>query len=1042
MTLHFGSVSVPVTMLSLKQDGDRILIIGALNDKTSVWDSFPPLPPQAVVAAPGGGVRFELKRGPSGELMLIEDILSGPMARLPEADPRRINFFNGDPMTVNRPAQLKLNEKIVTVTSVSFKRSNDGSIVVVDAMYGKDPVLGEFIFLRDRVAKKPLSDDDAFAMIMGENSVSGTAGLLMEDEGAKDRSASTINPNPSGEKATQSQPQRPSQPAQNKGQAKHVDLKVDVQSEEVMRYLTQTVPAEHAEVVKLFYRYVSALTKAGKIKPDFPLSRGFAYLFLHSANGRDGERIQSWIKDLFSNIVKGDISLNDPQSLTTAQAFVKQLTKVKPLMMLFVAAFIVFTQVAASYPGGVSATPLLAGVSFIFSAFATGVVIFNRDSAGAGDDGRRIRHVIHNTLRVFGQTIKSRASLEEALKIQKVNLRDARVQEELSALQVEFPEWAIIDNALANPVLDKAYRLVVRNFWKYVARADQVRVNLAPILMRDHGRENAQAIMIDAENNGAESLKNDGLYATVSSAIRFDDRDSQINVPSVELLANAERNVGRDTFKVIEENLVMRGAATRAISRLVSDERFYPYLTRLMYLFPNSPAVYLTYTHNVVERVDESPSMLRVESHLGARDIILNLKLDDEDRVIGLYRVFIQLDGRNQHRYSALLREIIRILIISDLIKQNSFTRAELAKIVNSPYFHWRAMARMYMAHVKFGLLGNSRENILEEMNKAADWSSMTQGMFDWMQTRFPHLYRTIMMDLGVLPGGYENQRITTVNISPSGVTVNVDTPSPDRYGSNAIPASEYDRGGWLKGWNRVFVLLFSVGVLSSFGATGGSATLTLATIGVLFVGSLTIAIVAEKILERSHKASLIYLPLETFALSQWKNERPSLIEVGALNVHNVSELDAMYTEALGDNSSRRLNAIRSRLSEINRQIVMANHGRGAVLLVGTPSLTSLQRLMRRAGVNKIPVDITGVRFSEEQIGEPIGILEKYKDSYNKVRIYALAGKYWAFDKKMSQKLSAEEIGRLVIEVMNWQSFQSVDVTSQVMAAMASLRAA
>ncbi len=1039
LLLNFGNIKIVVTTLIVKKVGDRLIITGASNDSTNVMSKFPPLPAKPVAPAPAEqGVLLLLERDVDNKLVLVTDNFTGPISRLAEDDVRRVKFFAHEEISFpGRRAQLQYLQTTITADFITVRLKENGRVAITDALMGREPVLGDLLIMGTGSAHGSLSEDEAFNMIMGNEAQASAIVMDDNDDGdvvlgrdsGKTETKEAAAPQASDQPAARTQASRPVSRLAA-GQPIQVVLFVDKNTEEVMRYLLETQPRERQELVQVFFGYVSKLTQAKKIKADFPLSRALAYMYLHHSSTKDGQRVQSFINDLFRKIQDGDISLADDKTLLTARAYIRPLTKAKPLVSLFFAAFIVFTQVAAASPTGQISYGPLGMVLMAFSMAIVGMVAHNRGSHYENEDWGRVYGLIQTLLRGYGRNITNRVSLEEALRAQmksrptsmyKVDFASPRLAAYLDRLEVEYADFRVASGAFIRPSVQKLYREIIRTYWETVFSGKEAKFDYDKIMMKNlvgwKTRRDQIKDVLKAHPNDIETLRINSpqfsnaldAYLIRSNLAKDFPRSRPYNpvaqnIPTRQYVWQRAQAQRVFYVRAPEADNIL---GQQLEEELVSDHDFDRYLTRLI--------------HN-------SQSNLKFGLDGEKGDVTVKYDFEVQDGfVVGIKdsRIRINPKSRDKDKYSLLLTGLFEALVVSDLIAEAKLNRDDWTKLAASPYVRWRALTRLAVYEMQAS--GWTIQKINGIFGKIRNTKVRLED-YAWLNSR--PIYSTIEKDVQETfvfdPEDWQDIFGPMFGRMAEVKTMSITELSLWRYLNTLSP----------------YLLLIAATPLL-MGANGGNVWLSFLALAAVAGIAIGIGSLVGKFFAKEKRSSdAVALPLATFALQEWRNERSSLVATNTLSVHNIAEVEAMLEEAIRSGNAGRLAVLKKRLAEIGRQIEAANDGRGAVMLVGIDNLRDLRDVMARAKVENFLLGLGGVKFSEEKIGDPMNILEENKGSFEKVKIYALESSYWAFDKATYGRLSADEVGQLIVEMMNWEQSASVDVTKAVLGALQSLRAA
>jgi hypothetical protein len=179
--LNFGSVQIAVTTLVIQNRNGKLFITGASNDKTPVFNQFPPLP--KVIA-------LRVEREARG-LIVLDDILERGISKLKVDNPQRVRFFSGKAMRGGK-TRLQLGNIEGTVDVVVFQKESDGKIVITDVVPGTEPLPSAFFPPVTRpAAHAELTDDDALKFLLGDDAPSPTV-LIDEDDTERPGSGPTL----------------------------------------------------------------------------------------------------------------------------------------------------------------------------------------------------------------------------------------------------------------------------------------------------------------------------------------------------------------------------------------------------------------------------------------------------------------------------------------------------------------------------------------------------------------------------------------------------------------------------------------------------------------------------------------------------------------------------------------------------------------------------------------------------------------------------------------------------------------------------------
>jgi hypothetical protein len=407
---------------------------------------------------------------------------------------------------------------------------------------------------------------------------------------------------------------------------------------------------------------------------------------------------------------------------------------------------------------------------------------------------------------------------------------------------------------------------------------------------------------------------------------------------------------------------------------------------------------------------------------------------------IASVRIEINPDLKFQEQYYEFAKQIVRLTVLVDILREAIIDRKMVGRFLYSPYARWRAASRLLGAQRASDWLDDFREETTADVLQFSSAFNVTMShrgssrLLVWIARNAPDLFSQMSADYQRLQNDAPaNPGTTVISFGPQKpVTQSVEERPKDKV------QRSLDSRAWSEQntqWVRriVPVLLVATTLFVTMGANGGN-------IAPIVVTGVAVGIVI--FLWVTHKSSASQpLPLGTYALKEWKNARPSLVETRGLAVYNVGEMAEIYANATETNDNRVLGILDRRLNHMVREIHAANFDttRG-VLLVGVSEMNQLVDLMNRRNIDLGFGGISPVRVycSPDTQVNVSALYHEYKQQFRTVRIFALLSKNWIFD----GELSSEDLSNLIVEMMEWDNGESLNVSMRVQSALLSRRAA
>lgn len=753
-----------------------------------------------------------------------------------------------------------------------------------------------------------------------------------------------------------------------------------------------------------------------------------AKIFLHTPHNADEKKqreeikLREWVVGFFKQVVAGKVGEASHQK--AMKGFIAQLVKLKaqrdkekggPSSAKLILLLVALTGFALS--GGVFNSPVLVmSLMLLIPAFTFS--ISNGDDEGDENDDDLHREwgmagvmIIHEILRGWGPLVASRVSLEEALTAYanvelggNVNfdpLDNTRIQDELHAVEREYPDFAVLRSLLVDPEVNMFYQTVMRIFWWAQLQGKE---------KLDYSiRESSEAAMRMIVEKHIKVLQeiahHDPVFSEILETIVLMLGPDHLQT-AVFKLPNLEERRERATghkfmlLKAVHPEYTDNGI--KIIEDLKMDAPFHPFYTQLMHKLER---IYIVYDRRVRET-----------------NLAFDLRMATHNKAIGIKEATIRINPEIPlaAQYYSVMDQLFRILVTTDILAKYPLSLRSQTFFA-SPYIRWRAMSRFLLAQLQTGLARETIEATAKLVVNEAE--SVRSKSAPYMKHKSKGLYEEIQADVASLTSRQidPEETIKVITFSP-GEPVSFYEKKP--VFENIIAKAKFlaaKSEKLLAGWSGK---IFLVAVLFvGMGANGG-AVLGIVTLITIF-GSIYLA---RKIHDKKINKKT-FPSLETNDLKTWRNERPSLLETGDLGVHNVQELKQLL-----ENQPHYRDVLKSRMTGIVNQIDKGGH----VLLMGINDVSEFRDLLRQYGVAS---DFSGknIKTSAEGVADPIVIFNAYGESYDRIRIFAIDDKYWDYKQGINEGF---DWSRLVVEVFDLTSGMTTDVTSQIRGALESLRAA